>query len=154
MLNIIARKAILCYNNAIENNIKMLNQDNTKKSKIALIEDDRVLSNILNINLIQKGYETICIFNGNEVIEIVQNERPSLILLDIILPGQNGLELLQLMKNDEVMRQIPVLITSNLGDDSIVKKGISMGAVDYIIKADNSLASIISKIENTLGLNL
>ncbi|MBU2524213.1 response regulator [Patescibacteria group bacterium] len=132
----------------------MLNQDNTKKSKIALIEDDRVLSNILNINLIQKGYETICIFNGNEVIEIVQNERPSLILLDIILPGQNGLEILQLMKNDEVMRQIPVLITSNLGDDNIVKRGISLGAVDYIIKADNSLASIISKIENTLGLNL
>ena len=154
MLNIIARKAILCYNKTIANNKKMLNQDNTKKSKIALIEDDRVLSNILNINLIQKGYETICIFNGNEVIEIVQNERPSLILLDIILPGQNGLEILQLMKNDEVMRQIPVLITSNLGDDNIVKRGISLGAVDYIIKADNSLASIISKIENTLGLNL
>ena len=118
--------------------------------KILLIEDDPFLSSLLGNRLKKEGMEVISVKNGSEVLKSMADNRPDLALLDIILPDKSGFELLGDMKSDPQISKIPVVIISNLGQDSDVEKGKELGAVDYIIKAKVSIDDLVNKVKDYL----
>ncbi|PIR71849.1 MAG: response regulator, partial [Candidatus Nealsonbacteria bacterium CG10_big_fil_rev_8_21_14_0_10_37_25] len=83
-------------------------------------------------------------------IKKIKEEKPDLVLLDLILPGIDGFEVLSKMKEDLALAQIPVIILSNLGQKEDVERGLKLGAVDYLIKAHFTPGEIIEKIKNAL----
>ena len=117
---------------------------------ILIIEDDKFLRELVIRKLIKEGYETSEAVDGEEGIKKIKEEKPDLILLDLILPGIDGFEVLSKMREDPALAQIPVIILSNLGQKDDVEKGLKMGAIDYLIKAHFTPGEIIEKIKVVL----
>ncbi len=118
--------------------------------KILIIEDDRFLRELIVRKLSDEGFTTVEAMDGEKGIKKVKEESPDLVLLDLILPGIDGFEVLSRMKKDESLKSIPVIILSNLGQKEEVEKGLKMGAVDYLIKAHFTPGEIIEKIKDSL----
>lgn len=119
----------------------------SKKHKILIAEDDKFISRAYGNGLQQAGYEVFTATTGVEAEEVVKKEKPDLILLDLIMPEKDGFELLRQVKKSKKLKDIPVLILSNLGQDSDIEKGKKLGAVDYLVKTDYSMQKVIDKIE-------
>lgn len=117
---------------------------------ILIIEDDKFLRVLIAKKLIQEGFEVSEAMDGEEGIKKFKEEKPDLVLLDLILPGIDGFEILARMKEDPELAKIPVVILSNLGQEKETEKGIRMGAVDYLVKAHFTLSEIIKKIKEIL----
>lgn len=117
---------------------------------ILIIEDDKFLRELIAQKLIKEGYEISEAVDGEKGIKKIKEEKPDLVLLDLILPGIDGFEVLSRMKEDEALAKIPVIILSNLGQREDVERGLKMGAVDYLIKAHFTPREIINKIKNAL----
>jgi len=121
------------------------------KGKILFIDDDNFLRKVYNSELTENGYEVILAADGKEGYEKAKLEKPNLIILDMILPIMNGFEVLTSLKNDDETRHIPVIILSNLGQDIDKKKGIDLGAVDYLVKDNTTLNIIVDKINEYIN---
>ena len=117
---------------------------------ILIIEDDKFLRELIARKLIKEGYEISEAVDGEEGMKKVKEEKPDLVLLDLILPGIDGFEVLSKMKEDPALASIPVIILSNLGQKEDVEKGLKLGAVDYLIKAHFTPGEIIDKIRAAL----
>lgn len=118
--------------------------------KILLIEDDPFLSSLLGNRLKREGFDLSSVKNGSEAIKELKANKPDLVLLDIILPGKSGFEVLEDMKSDPQLPKIPVIIISNLGQDADIEKGKELGAAEYIVKAKVSIDDLVSKIKDYL----
>lgn len=118
--------------------------------KILVIEDDKFLRELISQKLAKEGYDVAEAIDGEKGIESVKSENPDLILLDLILPGIDGFEVLAKMKADPKLAEVPVIILSNLGQKDDIEKGLEMGANDYLIKAHFTPGEIIEKIESVL----
>lgn len=119
-------------------------------TKILIIEDDKFLRELLTQKLLKKNFKVLEALDGEEGIKNIKKEKPDLVLLNLILPGIDGFEVLSKMREDPVLSTIPVIILSNLGQKEEVEKGFKLGAVDYLIKAHFSLGEIIEKVKNVL----
>ena len=117
---------------------------------ILIVEDDKFLRELIAKKLIKENFEVSEAIDGEEGIKKIKEEKPDLILLDLILPGIDGFEVLSQMKKESTLASIPVIILSNLGQKEDVEKGLKMGAVDYLIKAHFTPGEIIDKIKATL----
>lgn len=117
---------------------------------ILVIEDDKFLRELIIQKLIREGYETSEAVDGEEGIKKIKQEKPDLILLDLILPGIDGFEVLSRAKEDSSLAQIPIIILSNLGQKSEVERGLKLGANAYLIKAHFTPGEIIEKIKDIL----
>ena len=117
---------------------------------ILIIEDDKFLRELITRKLLNEAYEVSEAIDGEEGIKKIKEGKPDLILLDLILPGIDGFEVLSKMKEDPALASIPVIILSNLGQKDDVEKGLKMGAVDYLIKAHFTPGEIIEKIKVVL----
>ena len=118
--------------------------------RILIVEDDRFLRELIVKKLINEGYDAIEAVDGEQGLQKTKEEKPDLILLDLILPGIDGFEVLTLKKDDVSVSGIPVIILSNLGQKEDVEKGLGLGAVDYLIKAHFTPGEIIEKVGNIL----
>lgn len=118
--------------------------------KILIVEDDKFLRELIAQKLIKEGYDIAEAVDGEKGIKSVKEEKPDLILLDLILPGIDGFEVLAEIKEDPVLSQIPVIILSNLGQKDDIERGLKIGAVDYLIKAHFTPGEIIEKIKAVL----
>lgn len=118
--------------------------------KIVIAEDDGFLSRALQDKLKKEGFEAIPIMKGDEVKKIVQAKKPDLILLDILMPGKNGFEVLADLKMEDETKEIPVIMLSNLGQESDMKKGLELGAIGYLIKSNTPIAKVVEKIKEQL----
>jgi DNA-binding response OmpR family regulator len=119
--------------------------------KILVIEDDKFLRKLLLDRLAEEGYFVDGAIDGEEGLKKAKGEKFDLILLDLILPGIDGFEVLSSLKSDKSFEKIPVLILSNLGQKEEIEKGLKLGAIDYIIKAHFTLEEIVEKIKKVLG---
>ncbi|MBZ9569527.1 response regulator [Patescibacteria group bacterium] len=117
---------------------------------ILIIEDDKFLRDLMAQKLTKEGYEILEAIDGEIGIKKVREEKPDLVLLDLILPGIDGFEVLSRMKENPDLAKIPVIILSNLGQREDVERGLKMGAVDYLIKAHFTPREIIDKIKAAL----
>ena len=117
---------------------------------ILIVEDDKFLRELIAQKLTKEGYPLSEAIDGEEGIKKIKEEKPSLVLLDLILPGIDGFEVLSQMKEDPSVSSIPVIILSNLGQKEDGEKGLKLGAVDYLIKAHFTPGEIIEKIKAVL----
>ena len=118
--------------------------------KILVIEDDKFLRELISRKLLKEGYDISEAIDGEEGIKKIKEKKPDLVLLDLILPGIDGFEVLSRMKEDSSSSSTPVIILSNLGQKEDVEKGLKLGAVDYLIKAHFTPGEIIEKIKVAL----
>jgi len=117
---------------------------------ILIVEDDKFLRELIAQKLLKEGYNISEAIDGEEGIKKIKTEKPDLILLDLILPGIDGFEVLSRMKADEKLAEIPVIILSNLGQREEIERGLKLGANDYMIKAHFTPREIIDKIKTVL----
>jgi len=118
--------------------------------KILIVEDDKFLRELIVKKLEKEDFQVIEALDGEEGVKKAKEEKPDLILLDLILPGIDGFEALSKIKEDPFISSIPVIILSNLGQREDVEKGLKLGAVDYLIKAHFTPGEIIEKVKNNL----
>lgn len=118
--------------------------------KILVVEDDKFLRELITQKLSREGYNVKEAVDGEDGVVKVKKENPDIILLDLILPGIDGFEVLAKIKEDSETKNIPVVILSNLGQREDVERGIKLGAVDFLIKAHFTPGEIIEKIEKIM----
>lgn len=121
-----------------------------KKKKVLVVEDDALLLQVLGDKLLAEGYEILGVMNGLKVIAEVEKFNPDIILLDLILPGLDGFEVLKQLKEDTKTKNIPVAIISNLSEVSDVKSVRALGADEYFIKANTQLEKIVKYIKKKI----
>jgi CheY-like chemotaxis protein len=122
-----------------------------KVKTILLVEDDVFLSNLLMTRLQKAGLRVIKAMTGEEALNILRgNEVPDLILLDIILPQKSGFEVLEEIQSDPNLNKAPIIITSNLGQESDVQRGKQLGVISYFIKAQTPIDKLVNEIQKTL----
>ena len=121
-----------------------------KKSKILLVEDDVFMSELLGQALERAGFETIAAKSGSEGVKKFQETKPSLILLDLILPDESGFEALRQIRRLPGGAEVKVLVLSNLARESQIEEAKRLGATDYLVKANFSLDEILAKVRETL----
>lgn len=119
--------------------------------KILIIEDDKFLRELISQKIQKEGYDIAEAVDGEKGIKGVKDAKPDLVLLDLILPGIDGFEVLSRIKADPETSKIPVIILSNLGQKEDIDRGLKMGAIDYMIKAHFTPAEIINKVRGILG---
>jgi two-component system alkaline phosphatase synthesis response regulator PhoP len=104
------------------------------RSKIVVIEDEPDIVEVMCYNLQREGYQVSSTTRGDEGLELVRNQSPALVLLDLMLPGMDGLTVCQQIKSDPLTRSTPIIIVSAKGEESDVVIGLGLGADDYISK--------------------
>ena len=119
--------------------------------KVMWVEDDSFLSDIIARKLSAEKCLLVHTKNAEEALPLVGTEMPDVIMLDILLPGMNGFELLTKLKSDPKTKSIPVILLSNLGQESDVEKGKSLGADRFLVKATLKLDEVIGQIKEVLA---
>lgn len=118
--------------------------------KILIVEDEKALVEVLRDEFALHQFEVVVAMNGEDALRVLRTAKPDLMLLDLLLPKKNGFEVLEEMKADAELRDIPVIVLSNLGQDEDIKKSISLGAVDYFVKTQHPIKEIIQKVQQYL----
>ena len=103
-------------------------------TKIMIVEDEAALVTLLKYNLEKQGYETVCVMDGKEVMNVAMTEKPDLILLDWMLPNVQGIDLCRDMRKSYELRNIPIIMLTARGDEADKVRGLSYGADDYMTK--------------------
>lgn len=101
---------------------------------ILVVDDEEDIVELVQYNLSKAGFKVDCLTSGSEVIPAVRRTSPDLIVLDLMLPGMDGLELCALLKNDAKSKAIPIVMLTAKGSESDIVKGLDMGADDYVTK--------------------
>jgi len=104
------------------------------KKKILVIEDDRDISELISYNLGREGYDIACLYDGSQAVDFVNKRKPDLILLDLMLPEVDGIEICRTLKSDAVTKHIPIIMLTAKSEEADVVVGLQMGADDYIPK--------------------
>ena len=120
-------------------------------AKILVVEDDQFLRELIVQKLTNEKYEVLEAVDGQRAVTMIQEEHPDLVLLDLILPGTDGFEVLRKIREGATTKTIPVIILSNLGNKEDIEKGKKLGAVDYLIKAHFTPGEVVSRIKSVLG---
>jgi DNA-binding response OmpR family regulator len=102
--------------------------------KILVVDDEEDLLELLRFNLSGEGFSVACAATGEEALQRVRTDQPDLILLDLMLPGIDGLEVARRLKNQVVTKEIPIVMLTAKGEEGDIVKGLEMGADDYITK--------------------
>lgn len=124
---------------------------NKGKYKILLVEDDPMVVRMYQRKLTMDGFDLTVAFNGEEGLKALAKYRPDIVLLDIMMPKMNGFEMLKRVKSDEKIKDIPVVILTNLGDRAEdVEKSKGLGANDHWVKANMSLKELVERITKIL----
>jgi DNA-binding response OmpR family regulator len=118
---------------------------------ILFIEDERALHKSLKEILEIENIELLSAFDGEEGLKKAQETKPDLILLDLVLPKLHGFDVLKKIKEDEELREIPLIILTNLEGVDEVEKALELGATTYLAKSSYTLMEIVKKIKETLN---
>lgn len=119
--------------------------------KILIVEDETALLYALKAELSYNGFEILEAMDGEKGLKILEEQKPDIIILDLLLPGIDGFEVLRRIKSKDETKNIPVIILTNLGDGENIEKGKKLGADDYLIKTDYSLEDVIKKIKDLIN---
>ena len=117
---------------------------------VLIVEDDVFLMSLLKNRMESEGFSVLAAKDGEEAIKVLKEIKPDLILLDIILPGRSGFEVLEEMKSDPQIQNSPVMIISNLGQDIDIDRGKNLGALEYFVKARSSMDDVVEKVGSFL----
>jgi two-component system alkaline phosphatase synthesis response regulator PhoP len=119
--------------------------------KILIIEDEKILSDLLQKKLTNEGYAVLTAADGEEGVKQIKENKPNLILLDILMPKKGGFEVMRDMAEDPEIKDIPVIIISNSGQPVELEKAKKMGAKDCLVKAEFNPQEVIEKVREQIG---
>ena len=119
--------------------------------KILFIEDESALQKTLGDVLRENGYEVISALNGDLGLSLARSQKPDLVLLDLILPKMDGLQVLSKLRAEEATKDIPVIVLTNVEDAEKIDRAIELGATAYLVKANYSLEEVVRKIEQAFN---
>lgn len=119
--------------------------------KILLVEDEALIADLYSYALKAAGYDVKVANDGLAGLKFLEEEKFDLLLLDIMLPGMNGLEMLREWKSKHTGESILVIMLTNLGQDAVIKEGFALGAAGYLIKASYTPEQVVKEIENALA---
>ncbi len=121
-----------------------------KKIKVLLVEDDAMIVEMYKTRMESEGWEVFTTDLGSEAIKIAQAKKPDIVLLDIILPEVDGFAILKDLKSESSTKKIPVLMLTNLGQESDQNKGKEIGVDGYFIKSQHTPADVMIKIQSLI----
>lgn len=124
-----------------------------EKKKILIVEDDNFVAEVYLAKLSEMGYETVLAQNGEEGLAELKKGKIDLILLDILMPIMNGIEMLEEVKKNEEWKNIPVILLTNIGEKESIQKVREMGVKNYLIKSHFTPAEVIEKVESVFKEN-
>ena len=119
--------------------------------KILIIEDEEIMYGLLERKLNGEGYDARVAKDGVEGMEMLKQEKPDLILLDIVMPRMGGFEVMAELKKDEELSKIPVVIISNSGQPVELDKAKELGVKDWLIKTEFDPQEVIEKVKKQIG---
>ena len=125
---------------------KTLKEDKRRKT-VLVVEDDEVLLRALYLALKPAGHTIATATDGELALKMAERLKPDIILLDLLLPKMDGFTVLQTLKSNTVLKNIPVVVLSNLGNTKDIARVKDLGASDYFVKADTNLSVLADKIE-------
>lgn len=136
--------------------ILMLNNQITEMHahpKILLVEDDPLFVNLYKIAFEGAGYEVTTAFDGEAGLNALKatDQKPTLVLSDVMMPKLNGMEMIKKMKEEENLKKIPVVLLTNLGGEEDAQRGIAAGAVTYLIKSNYTPKEIVAKVKEIVS---
>ncbi len=120
--------------------------------KIVLVEDDTFLAGMYVSKLTHDSLEVQLATDGKQGLKLIQEQRPDLVLLDIVLPKLSGFDILKTIRQDPALKDTPVILLTNLGGREDVERGLSLGATDYVIKAHFLPSEVVTKIKRLLKI--
>ncbi len=121
---------------------------------IVVAEDDKLISNSLCEALKTAGYNPVPAYDGEEAVAKCKEAVPNLVLLDIMMPKLDGISVLWELKANPSTANLPVIVLTNIGDVETISKIVEAGAVDYLLKSDQSVDDIIQKVKDVLARNV
>lgn len=120
-----------------------------EKRKILIAEDEKPMARALEAKLLRSDFDVRVAYDGEEALEILKNDPCDLIILDIMMPKKNGFEVLEELKKEK--SKIPVIISSNLGQDNDIKTALELGAKGYFVKSETPIMEIVKIVQKTLS---
>ncbi|MBI4359479.1 MAG: response regulator [Candidatus Jacksonbacteria bacterium] len=118
--------------------------------KILIVEDEQSLLKLLEVTFKNGGYEVIKAINAEEAYKGLE-QNPDAVLLDILLPGENGIVVLEKIKKNNKTKHIPVIMLTNFNEPERFAKAKKKGAIDYLVKSSNDPTTVLQKVEKYLG---
>ena len=126
--------------------------DKKEAIKVLLVEDDKLIADMYQTRLTEEGFSVTQTAIGSEGLQLAAKELPDIVLLDVILPEMDGFSILNALKKNQATRDIPVLLLTNLGQETDVAKGKGLGAQEYLVKANFTPTQIVSEIKKVLKI--
>lgn len=121
-------------------------------AKILLVDDDPLLVRMYQTKFESEGHAVKTASDGAKALDEVKTVKPDMILLDVMMPKMNGLDVLKHLKADETTKKIPVVMLTNVSSsDADEQKGLELGAVAYLVKANYTPKEIVQKVKEILG---
>jgi len=121
-----------------------------QKYNILLIEDEEMLANMYETKFKNDGYNLVKALDGETGLKLAQENKPDIILLDIIMPKLDGFSVLKKLKEIDKLKNVPVILLTNLGQDEDIKKGQALGSAGYLVKANLTPAEVVAKVKELL----
>jgi len=119
-------------------------------TKIVVADDDRMFRKAAETTLRREGYAVVTASDGEEALQLIRSERPDIIVLDLIMPKLQGFDVLQVLKQDSVTTDIPVIVLSSLMQEQDKQEALDLGAAAYFNKATFSLSELVKQVASTL----
>ena len=120
--------------------------------KILIIEDEKIICDLLERKLTREGYSVVITTNGIDGLIKMREDRPDIVLLDIIMPKMGGFEVMEEMNKDETLKDIPVIVVSNSGQPVEIDRIKKMGAKDWLIKTEFDPQEVLEKVKKQIGI--
>src|SRR3989344_6181112 len=119
-------------------------------NKVLIVEDEDILAKVLEEKFQDEKFEVAVAGDGELALELAKSFKPNVIILDLILPKKDGFDVLRDLKSHPELKQIPVVILSNLGQDEELKRGLALGAADYLVKTQHPIKEVVEKVKAQL----
>ncbi len=123
---------------------------NKKAIKVLIAEDEEVLLRMYLTKFKNQGFEVYGAKNGAETLDLAKKVSPDVILLDIIMPMADGFSVLKKIKEDKNLKDVPVILLTNLAQEPDIDEGLKLGATDYLIKANITPLQVVEKVKEVL----
>ncbi|EKD23812.1 MAG: Response regulator receiver protein [uncultured bacterium] len=118
--------------------------------KIVIVEDEEALARVLKEKFETEEFQVELAMDGKVALPIIQKMKPDLVLLDLMLPKRDGIDVLRDIKADHDLENLPVIVLSNLDGDEDIKQAIALGAKDYFVKSQHPIKEVVEKVKDFL----
>jgi len=120
--------------------------------KILIVDDDEAILKSLVYQFKKGGFLVVEAIDGEEGLKKALLEKPDIILLDILMPKKNGLEMLKDLRDDEWGKDVPVILLTNSSETDKVSEAVNLGVYDYLVKSDWKLEDVVKTVKGKLGM--